>query len=251
MKKMVCIIIVIVICGCLLVGLVKDNTFDGNIKSKIEFDKQSSVEVPPVLQAKNYLSIDGFLHDFVNDIAYCDSSEMKGNENSDVFSSFSSNRLNDNSIYIPWLNNSLVDLRQEEGYPAISFFYEEAYAQPWIWYFLKTEDGSNAYIKIMYLDTVLEGKEISEANSRGVEWTINKISPKSRSASSTQDSIVSASRTISLKEKNVISKKAVTKNDARVKVQFVYDEILVVICAKPELLTDDWFSGLEFKKVQF
>lgn len=262
MKKSVCITMAIVICSCLLVCLSKDNTFVSEIQAKVSVDEKKVTDVSPVTQINDYYSIDHFLNEFAEDISCINSSIINNtensissellssnslNEDSVILSSFSSNRLNENSIYIPCVNNLPVELRQTEGYPTISFFPEEEYGQPWIWYFIETEDGSNAYIKIMYLDTVLEDEKIIEANSEGVIWTINQIPLQTQSAVSTLDNVDSTNRIITLSDKKVTAVQTSSESDARVKVQFVYDEVLVVICAKPDLLTDNWFSNLNFK----
>lgn len=251
MKKIICLVIAAVMSVCLLASVLQHNVCIDNFNTNNYMDEQIHGELEPYTNVVDYFSLDDFMNEFANDILCVTSSTGKINESNSKLSSFSRNRLTEKSIYIPCVGKAPVELRQKEGYPTVSFFYEEEYGEPWVWYFLETKDGSNAYIKIMYLDTMLTNEEILEANKNTVSWTINRINPQNSEI--TTDGVIgeyTTNKTIELNDKYVIATQT-TLEDSRIKVEFVCDEALVVICAKPDLLTEDWYSNFEINAIDF
>ena len=55
------------------------------------------------------------------------------------------------SVPQPMLDNKSITYRNKEGFSNITFFVNELYGLPWIWYFPTVSTGENFYIAITYL----------------------------------------------------------------------------------------------------
>lgn len=149
----------------------------------------------------------------------------------------------DRSIPQPMLNNKPITYRNKEGFSNISFFVNELYGLPWIWYFPSVSTGENFYISVTYLpDSIIGKQKIMTASE-----VIKELSPNSANIDNLgkqHESIYN--HQIMLSDREVTALIIEYKEDTRDSIFFVYDNLLVLVRCDSEVWSEQWFSSLSF-----
>ena len=169
----------------------------------------------------------------------------------EITDSFITNRITQNNIHVPFLNNKMYDCELAKG--NITFFPTELYNRSWIWY---KYDNTSTIIAVMYLDTVLNSTDIKTANDRGISWLINKINPNGEN-SEKQYPLYDESyiKEIHLFDRKVDALWGLQKTEYESDIYktyfyfFVYDDVLIKIQSNKTDATEEWLKSLSFKPV--
>ena len=152
----------------------------------------------------------------------------------------------DKSIPQPMLDNKPITYRNTEGFSNITFFVNELYGLPWIWYFPSVSTGENYYISVTYLpDSIIEKQKNMTASE-----VIKELSPNSANIDNLgkqHESIYN--RQITLSDREVAALVIEYKEDTRDNIFFVYDDLLVLVRCDFEVWSDQWFSTLSFDTI--
>ena len=223
-------------------------------------EPQGNNNVPEELShTKNYESvadlIKGFSNDFSDDILR-DIDEMQSEDGGGSFRKFVENRKTAKNLHIPYFNNSPMPTREKDEYSNIALFINELFKQPSIWFYPPAGE-SNAYIAVTYLETLLSDEIIREANEKGCSWLLKQIDPEFLNVDNLK-SYPEYEKTIkSIYEKEIALQKKHVKavirefyDDSRQLIFFVYDGLLIRVCADPEFSTPDWFKSIDFRPVE-
>ena len=158
-------------------------------------------------------------------------------------------------LYVPYYQGKEIQIEDKEGFNNISLFPAGSYSQPCVWYYPKTDLSSEGIplisgISIMYLDNLLNSKEITEANEKGAFWLMKRINPNGQGENVKPyppfDEI--SEKEIVLKDRTVKAQICLSNNTPRINVFFVYEEILITVTIMPEI-SYDWFKELSFVKM--
>ena len=150
----------------------------------------------------------------------------------------------DKSIPQPMLNNKPITYRNKEGFSNITFFVNELYGLPWIWYFPTVSTGENFYIAITYLP---DGER--QRNMAASE-VIKELSPNSANIDNLGNQHESiCNRQISLGDREVTALIIEYKEDTRDSIFFVYEDLLVMVRCNSDVWSDQWFSTLSFDTI--
>ena len=144
-------------------------------------------------------------------------------------------------VAIPQLNGSPIPIQDREGYAKVSLFSGELYGLPWLWYHYSF-DGQNTYIKISYL-AFIENLEADPQDSYlDIQESFYPSAPSPDNYAERYESIYE--KQLVLEDGvSVTALVSVPTNDPRIFVRFRYDDLLVVICCKEELLTDEFWQS--------
>lgn len=153
------------------------------------------------------------------------------------------NKIQAQGKVFPCLNGKAVALQDKEGYPNISLFPSEAYRLPWIFFHPAVSTGKNYYIKIALLpDSLTQGQDSLTASA--VIKELSPDSPNVGNLGSRHKAIYE--QTIRLLDREVTALVCEFKEDARNRVTFVYDDLLVEVNGDPTIWSSQWFSTLSF-----
>ena len=144
----------------------------------------------------------------------------------------------------PMLDNKSITYRNKEGFSNITFFVNELYGLPWIWYFPTVSTGENFYIAITYLP---DGERQRNMTASEV---IKELSPNSANIDNLgkqHESI--CNRQIALGDREVTALVIEYKEDTRDSIFFVYEDLLVMVRCNSEVWSDQWFSTLSFDTI--
>ena len=147
------------------------------------------------------------------------------------------------SVPQPMLDNKSITYRNKEGFSNITFFVNELYGLPWIWYFPSVSTGENFYISVTYLpDSIIGKQKIMTASE-----VIKELSPNSANIDNLgkqHESIYN--HQIMLSDREVTALIIEYKEDTRDSIFFVYDDLLVLVRCDSEVWSEQWFSSLSF-----
>ena len=148
------------------------------------------------------------------------------------------------SVPQPMLDNKSITYRNKEGFSNITFFVNELYGLPWIWYFPTVSTGENFYIAITYLP---DGER--QRNMAASE-VIKELSPNSANIDNLGNQHESiCNRQISLGDREVTALIIEYKEDTRDSIFFVYEDLLVMVRCNSDVWSDQWFSTLSFDTI--
>ena len=148
------------------------------------------------------------------------------------------------SVPQPMLDNKLITYRNKEGFSNITFFVNELYGLPWIWYFPTVSTGENFYIAITYLP---DGERQRNMTASEV---IKELSPNSANIDNLgkqHENI--CNRQIGLGDREVTALVIEYKEDTRDSIFFVYEDLLVMVRCNSDVWSDQWFSTLSFDTI--
>ncbi len=151
-----------------------------------------------------------------------------------------------NGVPIPLLAGKQMPLRDREGFSNISFYMNELYGLPWIWYHPFAESGRNFYITV----TVIPETVSDELKNGSASALIRALSPDSPNTHNAQESTrlkQVSEREIALKDRTVMSLTYEYHDDSRVHTQFIYDDLLIRVCGDPAEWDEQWFAKLSFE----
>lgn len=132
--------------------------------------------------------------------------------------------------------------RDEEGFSNITFFADELYDLPWVWYHPHVATGENYYIKITYVPA-----GVAQGNQTASE-VIAALSPNAANVGNLGKHHKSIeNRQIRLADREVTATVFEYKDDARCSVMFVYGDLLVEVRGNPDLWDEAWFATLSFE----
>ena len=148
------------------------------------------------------------------------------------------------SVPQPMLDNKSITYRNKEGFSNITFFVNELYGLPWIWYFPTVSTGENFYIAITYLP---DGERQRNMTASEV---IKEFSPNSANIDNLGNQHESiCNRQISLGDREVTALIIEYKEDTRDSIFFVYEDLLVMVRCNSDVWSDQWFSTLSFDTI--
>lgn len=148
------------------------------------------------------------------------------------------------SVPQPMLDNKSITYRNKEGFSNITFFVNELYGLPWIWYFLTVSTGENFYIAITYLP---DGERQRNMTASEV---IKELSPKSANIDNLGDQHESIyNKQMKLYDREVTALVIEYKEDTRDSIFFVYEDLLVMVRCNSDVWSDQWFSTLSFDTI--
>lgn len=148
------------------------------------------------------------------------------------------------SVPQPMLDNKSITYRNKEGFSNITFFVNELYGLPWIWYFPTVSTGENFYIAITYLP---DGERQRNMTASEV---IKELSPNSANIDNLGNQHESiCNRQISLGDREVTALIIEYKEDTRDSIFFVYEDLLVMVRCNSDVWSDQWFSTLSFDTI--
>ena len=148
------------------------------------------------------------------------------------------------SVPQPMLDNKSITYRNKEGFSNITFFVNELYGLPWIWYFPTVSTGENFYIAITYLP---DGERQRNMTASEV---IKELSPNSANIDNLgkqHENI--CNRQIALGDREVTALVIEYKEDTRDSIFFVYEDLLVMVRCNSDVWSDQWFSTLSFDTI--
>ena len=148
------------------------------------------------------------------------------------------------SVPQPMLDNKSITYRNKEGFSNITFFVNELYGLPWIWYFPTVSTGENFYIAITYLPDVERQRNMMASE------VIKELSPNSANIDNLgkqHESI--CNRQIALGDREVTALIIEYKEDTRDSIFFVYEDLLVMVRCNSDVWSDQWFSTLSFDTI--
>ena len=218
-----------------------------------------SGEAPPRILPTHFDTVEELVAGFykaypeetIKNIEHLEDDEVKG-----AFRNFFDYTKAQNSIYIPYYQDKPMVLDTEGGLVGIALSHIDLFGQPRI-FFRTIQDKTQILISTMSLGAVLDEKTIIESKEKGIDWLISQIpnadSMRGDSRTSPKDG-KTFEKEITIKTGNITAifsdADKYDKDDPRLHVSFVYDDILVFVWAMPEVLTDDWFKELDFKPVE-
>ena len=148
------------------------------------------------------------------------------------------------SVPQPMLDNKSITYRNKEGFSNITFFVNELYGLPWIWYFPTVSTGENFYIAITYLP---DGERQRNMTASEV---IKELSPNSANIDNLGNQHESiCNRQIALGDREVTALIIEYKEDTRDSFFFVYEDLLVMVRCNSDVWSDQWFSTLSFDTI--
>lgn len=148
------------------------------------------------------------------------------------------------SVPQPMLDNKSITYRNKEGFSNITFFVNELYGLPWIWYFPTVSTGENFYIAITYLP---DGERQRNMTASEV---IKELSPNSANIDNLgkqHENI--CNRQIALGDREVTALVIEYKEDTRDSIFFVCEDLLVMVRCNSDVWSDQWFSTLSFDTI--
>ena len=148
------------------------------------------------------------------------------------------------SVPQPMLDNKSITYRNKEGFSNITFFVNELYGLPWIWYFPTVSTGENFYIAITYLP---DGERQRNMTASEV---IKELSPNSANIDNLgkqHENI--CNRQIALGDREVTALVIEYKEDTRDSIFFVYEDLFVMVRCNSDVWSDQWFSTLSFDTI--
>ena len=148
------------------------------------------------------------------------------------------------SVPQPMLDNKSITYRNKEGFSNITFFVNELYGLPWIWYFPTVSTGENFYIAITYLPDVERQRNMTASE------VIKELSPNSANIDNLgkqHENI--CNRQIALGDREVTALVIEYKEDTRDSIFFVYEDLLVMVRCNSDVWSDQWFSTLSFDTI--
>lgn len=148
------------------------------------------------------------------------------------------------SVPQPMLDNKSITYRNKEGFSNITFFVNELYGLPWIWYFPTVSTGENFYIAITYLPDVERQRNMTASE------VIKELSPKSANIDNLGDQHESIyNKQMKLYDREVTALVIEYKEDTRDSIFFVYEDLLVMVRCNSDVWSDQWFSTLSFDAI--
>ena len=148
------------------------------------------------------------------------------------------------SVPQPMLDNKSITYRNKEGFSNITFFVNELYGLPWIWYFPTVSTGENFYIAITYLPDGERQRNLTASE------VIKELSPNSANIDNLgkqHENI--CNRQIALGDREVTALVIEYKEDTRDSIFFVYEDLLVMVRCNSDVWSDQWFSTLSFDTI--
>ena len=150
----------------------------------------------------------------------------------------------DKSFPHPMLEGNPIIYRNKEGFSNITFFGNELYNLPWIWYFPTVSTGENFYIAITYLPDSESQRNMIASD------VIKELSPKSPNVNNLGEQHQSIyNQQITLKDREVTALIVDYKTDTRNSIFFVYDDLLVMVRCDPKVWSEQWFASLSFVNI--
>ena len=150
----------------------------------------------------------------------------------------------DKSFPHPMLEGDPITYRNEEGFSNVTFFGNELYNLPWIWYFPTVSTGENFYISITYLPDSENQRNMIASD------VIKELSPKSPNVNNLGEQHQSIyNQQITLKDREVTALIVDYKTDTRNSIFFVYDDLLVMVRCDPKVWSEQWFASLSFANI--
>ena len=146
----------------------------------------------------------------------------------------------------PTLNGEPIPYRNQEGFSNITFFADELYGLPWVWYFPEVSTGENFYIAVTYLPDDLTTTSESQTASEVIR-VLSHESPNLHNLGDQHKSI--RNREIPLRDRTVTALVVEYKDDTRSSILFVYDDLLVLVRCNPTVWSEAWFASLGFDPV--
>ena len=144
-------------------------------------------------------------------------------------------------VAVPQIGGKNIDLRDQEGFSNVTWFTNELYNLPWLWYHCLINE-QDLTVSIAYL-SVLDRTELNSATS--YYQVLKMISPNSPSPDNYKKS--ASYKNIYEKEITLGNGETVTamiselKNDSRIYVCLYLDGMLVTLRGDEALLTEEFF----------
>jgi len=255
MKKLMCMfsMLALILCSCSPFSQSSGEKQPDSANSQL-----SEGTPPPLMNPLEYDTVGdlsrgiskGFSETDLQDIEKEEAGEKRG-----AFRAFIENRKAQNNLYVPYIKDKPITLRDEEGFSNILLFPSEIHRQPTIWFFFLA-GGSNSFINTTYVDSFLSQDTMKEANEKGYSWLIKQIDPAMLNVDNLKSFPEYADTIKDIYEKEIILKKKKVEatiyeyyDDPRLHVYFVYDNLLIRVTSMPETLTPEWYECLDFKPV--
>lgn len=150
-----------------------------------------------------------------------------------------------NVVKVPKINNEYLELLNQEDFSNISLQVKDFYNSPWIYYHFSDNDF-NSYVKIMNLND----ESVTTAAENGPLYLMKKLDPLPDDDLFYPPYIEVSEEIVSL---NDISVKAVVgknENDPRIYTNFVYDDVLVIVCCSEEKVNAGFLEELSFADME-
>jgi len=229
--------------------------YDAKLINKFPFEDSTDTDLPPsgdtpFLNDVSYNSVGEFItgisNDFTNSVLQ-EYESYHGKNKGDILKGFIENLKNGSTpLYIPYYQGKEIEFRNKEGFSNIAVFPSELYGQPWIWFFPEYEKTDIFSIAIMYLDDDIK----AIANEKGAPWLMEQMNPNGKGDNikpyPLYDDI--STREIAVKGKTSQVLIGQYKDDTRINIWIVCDDVLARIIANPEVAYD-WVKELSFEKV--
>ena len=251
MEKLICLIcmVVLLLTGC---SAHPSQESPSNLSEKIHFMESLTKADTPILLPIQYDTVEElitsinseFTDEILTEIELAEPEENEGN-----FRSFIVESKKEKELFVPYYQDEPVVLRDEVDLPSIDLSCVDMYGQPWIWYHVRHHD-QDIKIMTMSLTPVLNTETILETEEKGISWLINQVdseAPTEKNAKSYTAFESVYEQEIALQHRNVNALFVKQKDDARVRITFMFEDVLVSVWGQPEVVTSEWFTGLDFK----
>lgn len=239
MKRILSILFVLLLCFSAFAGCGDSSDLHGN---PMDIDGTPDLANAPFSFNTYDEMLSAFLTYDTNKSSYTiqDYKFMLGEAYTSFLEKIEANRL----VPQPMLDNKSITYRNKEGFSNITFFVNELYGLPWIWYFPTVSTGENFYIAITYLP---DGERQRNMTASEV---IKELSPNSANIDNLgkqHESI--CNRQIALGDREVTALIIEYKEDTRDSIFFVYEDLLVMVRCNSDVWSDQWFSTLSFDTI--
>ena len=239
MKRILSILILLLFCLSVFAGCGDSTTLKGNPS---DIDATPDLANTPFSFNTYDEMLSAFLTYDTNKSSYIiqDYKFMLGEAYTSFLEKIEANR----SVPQPMLDNKPITYRNKEGFSNITFFVNELYGLPWIWYFPSVSTAENFYIAITYLP---DGERQRNMTASEV---IKELSPNSANIDNLgkqHENI--CNRQIALGDREVTALVIEYKEDTRDSIFFVCEDLLVMVRCNSDVWSDQWFSTLSFDTI--
>ena len=152
-----------------------------------------------------------------------------------IFENLRNRLLREETLMVPYYLDKEIPPDNRKGYSGISLLGSYFCRKPWIFYSGVIDDTPIGFYTMYYDKNLLD-----EANKKGASWLISQINPEGINIHNYDKYYPYVSRlyekNIQLGDREVISMVIEVNDDPEISIYFVYDDILVSVCRKPEFL---------------
>lgn len=186
---------------------------------------------------------DGYSEEFLNSVEQSEGADNRGN-----FRGFIEYVREEGAVYVPYFDDMSIALERDGSYSIISVSPVDMYGQPCIFFSLP-RTGKISFIKTVCLGAALSDEIIAESNEKGVTWLIDQLDPSAKeNFAANIESLYEEE--ITLKDRTLLAQFEQFKGDERIRISFVFDDMLISVWGLPEALGAEWLARLDFKPVE-